>query len=112
METEQEYIDKLWEVYPYETETPLRVINLADKAIRAFPASSELWLIRGNLIQLGDEDCPYGLEEAATCYQKAVEINPDYVEAWEEIGHYYDIIEPNKAISLKAFQKAEELKNK
>lgn len=108
---EQDYIDKLWELYPNDAETPLKVINLADEAIKEFRDSAELWLLRGSLIELGDEDCPYGLEEAATCFEKAVEIDPNYIEAWEEIGHYYDVIEPNEILSRKAFKKAEELKN-
>jgi tetratricopeptide (TPR) repeat protein len=112
MTTVEEYLDKLWKLYPPEGETPAETIELADQAVKDHPDSPELQVLRGHLILLGDEDCPYDSNEAVICFQKAVEIDPEYAEAWEEIGHFYEAVEPDQTLSRKAFEKAEELRKK
>ena len=46
--------------------------------------------MRGHLIQLsGGGD--YQLEEALASYEKAVGIDPNCLDAYEEIGYFYDL---------------------
>jgi len=106
---ESEYIDKLSSLWPTESETSAEALALADEAVRAYPDSPKLWLMRGNLIELGPEDIAYQLEEALACYERAVLIDPQFAEGYEEIGHYFDAVmsDPDRAWS--AFNKASSL---
>lgn len=110
MDTEQDYIDKIWELYPRKSTTPLSTIKLVDRAVRKYPNSPELWVLRGCLIQLADENCPHSLEDAINSFKKAVEVDPSFDDAWKEIGHFYDAIDPNRKLSLEAFKKAKDLR--
>ena len=111
MQTSQEYIDKLWELYPREEETSLEIIEFADEAVQKFPDSEELWILRGHLILLAGEDCPHDLDEALKSYKNSVEINPNFIKGWEEIGHFYDAVMPDKKLSKRAFDKANQIKS-
>ncbi len=89
---EGDYIQRLRTLWPREGDASLKAISMADAAVAAFPRSALLWCMRGDLIQLGPVDCPYGLDEALTSYRRAVEIDPRCAEAWEEISHHYDTV--------------------
>jgi tetratricopeptide (TPR) repeat protein len=67
--------------------------------------------MRGNLIQLGPESCPHPLEDALHSYQRAMEIDPKFAEAWDEIGHYHDAVLGDEAAAKKFLQEAERLRN-
>jgi len=55
-----------------------------------------LWLLRGNLLQLSESVSPMPLEEAEKSYLKALELDPDYIQAMENLAHFYDIVVPDK----------------
>jgi hypothetical protein len=110
--SEDTYIFQLqvsWPRWPNPDESTVKSINLADEAVRTFPGSAKLWVMRGDLIQLV-ESCPYPLEEALRSYQRAVEVDPQFAEAWEEIGHYYDVILSDEVEGQKYFCEAERLR--
>ena len=88
----------------------MEVITLADEAVRAFPRSARLLVMRGNLIELGPVTCPHPLEEALRCYQSAVEFEPQFAEAWDEIGHYYDAVLGDEKSARPYFDRARRLK--
>jgi hypothetical protein len=69
--TESDYISELRSRWPREhsDDVALETITLVDEAVRAFPLSVRLLVMRGNLIQLGPEDCPHSLDDALACYQ-------------------------------------------
>jgi hypothetical protein len=108
--TESEYISRLRAGWPQDSDASLEVIALADEAVRAFPLSPRLLVMRGNLIQLGPESCPHPLEEALHCYRRAVEIEPHFAEGWEEIGHYYDAVLDDEDGARPYFERAAALK--
>jgi tetratricopeptide (TPR) repeat protein len=111
--TEDIYIFQLrasWPRWPNVGGASLTTITLADEAVRAFPQSAKLWVMRGCLIQLGSESSPYPLEEALRSYQRAIEVNPQFAEAWEEIGYYYDVILADEAEGQRYFGEAERLR--
>ena len=60
--------------------------------------SPTLWVLRGNLIQLADNN-PFPLEDAERSYLKALEIDPGHLEAMEDLAHFYQavIVDPAKA---------------
>jgi tetratricopeptide (TPR) repeat protein len=103
---ESDYIEKLFALWPTEGETSDEALALADESVRAYPDSAKLWCVRGDLIQLGSADVPYSLEDALACYERAVSIDPNFAEGYEEIGHFYDAVMPNPNLARRAFRKA------
>jgi hypothetical protein len=110
--TEDEYISRLRAGWPQGSDASSHVIALADEAVRALPQSARLWVMRGDLIQLGPESCPQPLAEALASYQRAVQIAPDCSEAWEEIGHYYDVVLNDEEGARPYFERAASLKGR
>ena len=108
--TEDDYISQLRSGWPKDSDASLQVIALADEAVRAFPQSPRLLIMRGNLIELGPETCPYDLEESLRSYRLAVEIDPHFAEGWQEIGHYYDAVLNDEAGARPYFERATALK--
>ena len=86
--TEFEYINELNSRWPRKVETSQETLALADEAVRTFPQSAILWVIRGDLIQLSAEDCPQLWKECFICYKRAIKIDPQFAEAWEEAAHF------------------------
>lgn len=65
---------------------------LADRAVSTYPLSPQLWVLRGDLLQLGPVDCHYPLDESLKCYRRAIALDPQFAEAWESVAHFYDAI--------------------
>jgi Tfp pilus assembly protein PilF len=61
------------------------------------------------VIQLLAGDRPDELEEAFSCYQEALELDPASAEAHEEIGHFLDDVADEPAEAVPFFRKAIEL---
>ncbi len=55
-----------------------------------------LWLLRGHLVQLSTEPQSLTLKDAEISYLRALEIDPDYVEALESLAHFHDVVIPTK----------------
>src|SRR6266436_7336662 len=107
--TEQEYIVKLKSRWPVKGETSLETLALADEAVRSYPKSARLWVIRGNLLELGSENCPLPLEESLACYKRAIEIDPEFAEAWEDAAHFYDAVLGDEQSAKPYFEQFEKL---
>jgi tetratricopeptide (TPR) repeat protein len=108
--TEDDYILDLRARWPRGGDASLAVIALADEAVRAFPLSARLWVMRGDLIQLGPGDCSHPLEESLRSYQRAIELDPQFAEAWDELGHYYDAVLGDEKTAQEHFEKAKRLR--
>jgi tetratricopeptide (TPR) repeat protein len=109
---ETAYIERLRSLYPAEgEEASNHALAVADEAVRAWPESSKLWCMRGDLIQLGAEDIPHDLAEALASYERAIAIDPKCVEAYEEIGHFYDSVMDDADRAKPFFHQAAVLKN-
>lgn len=107
---EDEYIARLRAHWPRgdDVESSPMAIDFADEAVKAFPRSARLWVLRGNLIEMGPETYPYPLEESLTCYKRAIEIDPRFAEAWEDAAHFYDAVlddEAGAALYFKEFER-------
>lgn len=107
---ENKYIARIKGVIPENGDVPNAVIELVDQAVRDFPMSVQLWILRGDLIQLGPLNSPYNLNDALLSYRKALEIDPSNIEAHEQIGHYFDAAMGDEAEAKKWFKKAEKMK--
>jgi hypothetical protein len=110
--TESDYITELKARWPrtHSDEVSLETIALAGEAVQVFPQSPKLWVIRGDLLQLGPEDCPYPLEESLVCYKRAIEIDPRFAEAWESAAHFYDAVMADEQAAAPYFREFERLK--
>lgn len=108
--TEDEYIAELQKRWPRQGDAALETINLADEAVRRFPGSPKLLCMRGNLIELGPENCPHSLDDALACYKRAIEIDPQFAEAWEEVGYFYHNVLDEEDVAKPYLREAERLK--
>jgi len=54
-----------------------------------------LWTLRGDLIQLLETQEGPPLKEAAASYSKALNLNPNNLEAVESLAYFYDAVDPN-----------------
>jgi len=93
------YTSKLLALWPVEGAASNEILGLADEAVRAFPSSPRLWRMRGDLIQLGAGETSHTLADALASYERAISIDPNFVEGYEEIGHFYDSVmsDPERA---------------
>jgi hypothetical protein len=111
--TESDYIAELKSRWPRDEngkrEATLETLTLAE-AVRALPHSAPLWVIRGNLLEMGPEECTLPLEESLVCYKKAMEIDPQFAEAWEEAGHFYDAVLNDERAAQPYFEEAARLR--
>ena len=108
--SEQEYIDRLKSMWPHDCDASLELLALADKAVSAFPRSTRLWCMRGDLIQLGPKENPHPLDEALACYRRAAQLDRHCAEAWDEIGHYHDAVLDDESAARPFFTKAQRLR--
>ena len=108
--TEDNYIAELKKRWPRTGEAALETIAFADEATRAFPRSPQLWCMRGSLIQLSPENCPHSLHDALASYKRAIEVDPRFADAWEEIGYFYDNVLDDEAAAQPYFREAARLK--
>ena len=111
--TEDNYITKLkarWARREDSDEVLLATIALADEAVQSFPQSPRLWCIRGDVIQLGPENCPHSLDDALACYQRATELDPGFVERWDSLGHFHNAILGDEAAAQTFFSRADRLR--
>ena len=109
---EAEYIEKLFASWPRNQDATNESLGLADEAVQAFPESPKLWVMRGNLIELGTGETAHTLDDVLASYERAVLIDPNFVEGWEEIGYFYDVVMDDEERAQEAFQKAKLLKDK
>jgi tetratricopeptide (TPR) repeat protein len=113
--SEEEYIDAILTEWPYRHghnptgEALLELLDLAEEAVAAYPLCAQLWDMRGDLILLGTEEAKYELDDALRSYQRAVEVDPSFAQAYESIGYYHDVHTEDFPGSELAFRKAVEL---
>jgi tetratricopeptide (TPR) repeat protein len=110
--TENDYIEELKKRWPRtaKTKATIEIVTFADEAIRAFPRSPKLWCMRGNLIELGPGNSPYSLDDALDSYKRAIEIDPQFIQAWEDTGYFYRDVLDKEDEAKPYFHEAERLK--
>lgn len=108
--TENDYIEELKKRWPRKGKATLETITFADEAIRTFPRSPKLWCMRGNLIELGRENSPHTLDDALASYKHAIEIDPQFIQAWEDIGYFYRNVLDEEDKAKPCFHEVERLK--
>ena len=71
-----------------------------DTLLAANPLAAQLYLLRGQLIQLQGESTAYALDDAEAAFKKALELDGTYFDALVELMHFYDAVcaDPSKAM--------------
>ena len=65
---------------------------------------ADFWVMRARLLMLEDGpsemQTPYGVDEVEKCILKALDLDPDHLEALEEAAHFYDciVLDRDKAV--------------
>src|SRR5262249_54005772 len=73
--------------------TTLEDLDDIDRALATHPASVELWVLRGDFIQLlGDAVLGPPIEEALRSYKRAADLGPTRPEPQLMIGHFMDSV--------------------
>lgn len=105
---EQDYIDAIWEIMPppMHEAVPMSILKLSEEAVRDFPLSSELWMLRAMLLQYVPSNYDEGELDEETCFKRASELDPTSVEIWTEYGFYYDIYKNDQNTAIEHFQRA------
>ena len=104
--TESEYITAIREAISDNGEIPQLLMNTVEQALRKFPSSAELWCLRGDMIQLSADECPYDLKDALASYTRAAQSDPECFEAYESIGYYHDTFTDDLGAAETAFRQA------
>ena len=66
-----------------------------ERLLKRHSECADLWILRGDLIQLLDAEDGPPLNEAAASYSKALRLNPNCLETIEGLAHYYDAVDHN-----------------
>jgi len=72
-------------------------LRLVEHLLKLHPGCAQLWLRRGDLIQLADQGPE--LEEAGVSYRQALRLAPNNLEALRLLAHFHDIVVPNRALA-------------
>ena len=107
--TEAEYISAVRQRIGVEGRVFVESFDLLRAALIEHPDSPSLWCLRGDMIQLSDEDIECSLDDVLPSYQKALDLNPAWGEAYESIGYFYDKALDKPADAEVYFRKALEL---
>jgi len=72
-----------------------------DALLTATPLAAQLYLLRGQLIQLQGESTTYALDDAEAAFKRALELDGTYFDALVELMHFYDAVcaDPPKALA-------------
>ncbi|HEX9981768.1 MAG TPA: tetratricopeptide repeat protein [Thermoanaerobaculia bacterium] len=62
------------------------ILAQIEEELEANP-SAQLWILRGDAIQLSDVD-DEDMDEAEASYRQALELDPNSAEAYESLGHF------------------------
>ena len=105
MNSESDYIEKVRRVAILNMSTTSEPFQIITKALQVFPHSAALWCLRGELIQLSDGST-LSSDDARASFEKAIELDPSFSSAYEEIGYYCDVVSKDFLRAEEAFRKA------
>jgi hypothetical protein len=67
-------------------------LTQVDTLLAANPLAAQLYLLRGQLIQLQGESTTYALVEAEGAFKRALELDGTYFDTLVEFMHFYDAV--------------------
>jgi len=66
-----------------------------DELLVSNPLAAQLYLLRGQLIQLQRENTQYSLDDVEKSFKMAAELDATYFDALVELMHFYDAVCPD-----------------
>lgn len=66
-----------------------------DELLVSNPLAAQLYLLRGQLIQLQHENTQYSLDDVEKSFKMAAELDVTYFDALVELMHFYDAVCPD-----------------
>ena len=66
-----------------------------DELLVSNPLAAQLYLLRGQLIQLQRENTQYSLDDVEKSFKMAAELDVTYFDALVELMHFYDAVCPD-----------------
>ena len=106
MSDEETQIEEIKRLIAGKAEASPEVLRKVEAALASNSNSSQLWVWRGILIQLGSDPAAYTTEDVEASFKRAVELDPNNAEAFEELGYLYDAVLNDLSSALAAFRKA------
>ena len=91
------------ELVGHEGATP-EILREIEAALEESP-SAELWILRGDAIQLSDGGA-YTLADAEQSYARAAELEPSLPEPFESLGHFHFAVMDDAARAKTFFERA------
>lgn len=92
MSSPDEYMERIHENLMKNQKALPGDLEMIETAIREYPDLAELWILRGDLVQLSDHDDRYTMKDAESSYLKAIQLEPDDPEGYESLGLFYDAV--------------------
>ena len=104
--TEKQFVDQFQALWPPKPDQLPSAMRLAHRAMAAFPASPGLLCIAGDLLRMQENVTDEDIGKSLGFYEKAIEADPNWADALEELGHVYDIHHENFDRAIPCFRKA------
>ena len=67
-------------------------LTQVDVLLVSNPLAAQLYLLRGQLIQLQEQSTAYSLTDAETAFKRALELDETYFDVRLELMHFYDAV--------------------
>ena len=66
-------------------------LTKVDELLASNPFAAQLYLLRGQLIQLQDDSTAYALDDAEAAFKRALELKNTSLDALVELMHFYNV---------------------
>ena len=95
-----------------ETQMWEEALAKVDALLVSNPLAAQLYLLRGQLIQLQPENTNYSLDDVEKSFQMAVELDVTYFDALVELMHFYDAVCPDTSKAVEYARKVKAIAQK
>ena len=103
---EEKLLRRLWELAQESLATTAENVKLSNAAVEACPWSAELWYLRGLILHKCEELPNVTREDYRRSYERAIECDAGFVEAYVELGYTLDVYYDDFPGAESAFRKA------
>ena len=95
-----------------ETQMWEEALAKVDELLVSNPLAAQLYLLRGQLIQLQRENTQYSLDDVEKSFKMAVELDATYFDALVELMHFYDAVCPDTPKAIEYARKVKVIAQK
>lgn len=95
-----------------ETQMWEEALAKVDGLLVSNPLAAQLYLLRGQLIQLQRENTKYSLDDVEKSFKMAMELDATYFDALVELMHFYDAVCPDMPKAIEYARKVKVIAQK